>query len=325
MTGYFSRLAQRTGLGFASPAARKASDGFAPSQESSARESSYAPAPLHTEEFTFISQPQTDTPASFTQSDGEKFRDDTRERAGEHVHAPRADARVGDSIPESATLASDAFASDEREPETPQRRRRSDSDTHLQTFMEETEIRVAASSEPQRRASRSPETYESADGISESESPRLTNAAESLPVATNQARRREPQRRQETLESPDDFASPLELETTGAMTREEVYQSYLREVRKWVAEDAPASFEEDALQERTLVSASAAGAANALASGRERETGTQDFNLSIGTISIVVEEPAAQTVMQATPPARAERAQTPRAARSSSRNYLRFK
>ncbi|HJR08386.1 MAG TPA: hypothetical protein VJ842_14085 [Pyrinomonadaceae bacterium] len=317
MTGYFSRLAQRTGLGFATPNARKASGGLAPSQES-LREPSHAPAPLHTEEFTFISQPHTDAPASLTQSAEKEFRDDMRERTGEHIHAPRADARVGNSIPESPTL----LASDENEPEMP-RRQRTDSERHFQSFTEETEIH-AATSGPQHRLARAQENYESVDDISES--PRRTNAAESLPFATNQARRREPQHRVETREAPDDFDAPLEREAIGGMSREEVYQNYLREVRKWVAEETPAALDEDALQQPSLVAASAAaGAAGALAVGRERELDTQDFNLSIGTISIVVEEPAAQTVMQTTPPARAERAQAPRAASSSSRNYLRFK
>ena len=314
MTGYFSRLAQRTGLGFATPAARKASDGFTSSQEF-AREHASAPAPLHTEEVTFTSQPQRGAPASLTQTDGEEFRDDTRERTGEHVHAPRADARTGDSIPESPTRASD-----ENEPEMP-RRQRADSGTYLQSLTDEAAIH-AATSGAQRRPARAQDNYESADGVSES--PR-TNAAESLHVATNQTRAREPQRSTETRESPDDFAAPLEREAIGGMNREEVYQNYLREVRKWVAEDTPAILEEEALQQHSLVSAAAAGAADALADGRERETGTQDFNLSIGTISIVVEEPAAQTVMQTAPPARAERAGAPRAARLSGRNYLRFK
>jgi len=318
LTGYFSRLAERTGLGLASPparAARTANGGLAPSPEF-ARES----APLHAEEITFVAQTQDDAPEAPTQSAAEAFRDATRE--GDFARSQRDAERISGSTTEAATRSSTASAANEHEPETPRRRRLADSADQLQSFPEEAETRSASA--PHHRTSREPESYEPSDGISES--PRRTDAAESLPAVADQARARESQRREETLESPDDFNSLLEREGIGGMSRAEVYQNYLREVRKWVAEDVAATLDEGTLNERSSVAALEASAEDALAYIREREAGTQDFNLSIGTISIVVEEtPPPQTVMQPTPPARAERAQPARTSRSSGRNYLRFK
>lgn len=242
-----------------------------------------------------------------------------RGREGESVNSRRDDGRFGDSTTDAASRSSTASATDEREPETP--RRRADSDKHLRSFQEETDIRVASSA-PQRRTSREPESYEPMDGLSES--PRRTDNVEALPTAADAARVREPQRREAMREPLEDFTSQLDAEATGGMSRAEVYQNYLREVRKWVAEDVAATLDDESLKEHSSV-ASAARAEDALGYVRERETGAQDFNLSIGTISIVVEETPPQTVMQTTPPARAERTPAPRAARSSGRNYLRFK
>lgn len=319
MKGYFSRLAERTGLGFASPAARSASGGGGLAQSPEfARERASTPALLHTEEITFTSQPQADASATPTQNAAEEFREALHE--DNFVYQQRDDERLAASGIELQARSSTVSAAEGRESET--RRRRAGSVDHLQSFPQETDMRFAASA-PQRRTSREPESSEPADSIGES--PRRTNAAEASPFADGDARTmREPQRREATPGAFDDFTSPLDAEEIGGMSRAEIYQNYLREVRKWVAEDAPASLDEEASKEDSRVAA-ATLAEDALGYVREREPATQDFNLSIGTISIVVEETPPQTVMQATPPARAERAPAPRAARSSGRNYLRFK
>lgn len=322
MTGYFSRLAERTGLGLATHAARRASGGGdAPAPSSDLARERAAPAPLHTEEITFVAQPEGDAREAFSQSAGESFRDAASERAGEGAHRRRDEARTGDFTTGAAAHAHAAGTPGDHETETPHTRR-TNSDRPLESFPEAGGKHIETSAPQRRRArERGVENYEAADGAREPH--RHPQAAEkSLPSGTDQARLPEPQRGEATREAPEGFASPLEREAIGGMSRAEVYQTYLREVRKWVAEDAPATLDEVVSRERSRVAA----AEEAFATAREREPVTQDFNLSIGTISIVVEEPAAQTIVQATPPARAERAPAPRgAAHSSGRNYLRFK
>lgn len=322
MTGYFSRLAERTGLGFAAHSAQRARGGNAHASSTEFAPERVAPAaPLHAEEITFVSQPEGGAREAFGQSAGEGFHDDVREREGERARLRSENSRAGDFTNDAASLSSATGAPHDYETQTP-RTRRADSDRPLQSFPEQSGIHIETSA-PQRRTSseRGVENYETADGARELQ--RRANAAkESLPFGIDQARPREPQQpAQATRETPNDFAAPLDAEAIGGMSRTEIYQTYLREVRKWVAEEAPAILDEAASRERSRVAA----AEDDFGVSLEREPVTQDFNLSIGTISIVVEEPPAQTVVQPAPPQRAERAPAPRAARSSGRNYLRFK
>lgn len=120
------------------------------------------------------------------------------------------------------------------------------------------------------------------------------------------------------------------------LEREVTFQNYLKEVRTWVA--APPVTDERELEHQSRPEAQPLernrglfaldqemNTASSPLHSRRQEQAVQDLSLSIGTISIVIEEPKRETPVPPPPPARAEGTaeRTTSESTSLSRYYLR--
>ncbi len=328
--GYFSQLAQHTGLSFERGDATAARSSDTAHAVIAPHVDTTPVAPLHVEEVTF-SDPVT--PNVFAESDeglagrtvdasgpvgtpddrhgGQTETRDAASARSEPATQTASEASAGSSFAESSLRFTDFAASTRASPAH---------DTEVQTLAGAR--RIAQISDERAQAGvrlEPPESFAEiktvADRSALTDDLLARNQSAARRAATAQALR---------ASEPSDAASDERTE------RAALVRNYLNEVRAWVS--APPEFAEreqpvDARQESRALFAleQEVYAPSSAHDGRPEGLAEQNLNLSIGSISIVIEEPQQSTPAPLAAPPRVEHApaQTTSEATRLSRYYLR--
>jgi hypothetical protein len=329
MKGYFFRLAQQTGLRFKPNTSAAHGGAIEPRAESSTRVRS-AQKPLHREETVFVSDSQTqDSPHASIQATDlhapttlEKHAAETGSRAGDSKHQA---AKIF-SAQESNQMGAEAFEDEGARVKSSAPFDASLSAGRIQiqdtrAFIEQ----GASANETSARLEHAEMLFQPAtdsSGASEADgaSSLDADAAHAAPEM------REPLVAQE----PEHFKETASLLESGVKDKELLQKIFLKEIHEWVA--APAASVVDAeqgtqplaldekLQRVALIEPDAHPSFQlSRAQTKERERLEQhDLSLSIGSISIVIEEPQQSQQPLAAPP------QTQTRAESSTRGSREF-
>ncbi|HYY41736.1 MAG TPA: hypothetical protein VE775_03325 [Pyrinomonadaceae bacterium] len=336
MNGYLSRLAQQTGLSF--PAAPQRSTPASPPPAWSPAERTATPAPPHLDVVTFTDAQRT-APAEGFHEHAASAQADVRATAP----AENETAQLIDELTRQAVEAEQAG----RGTPAPEIARRTITEAQLRTAFEREQLQRSNADEQQVGArdlhTRAGLDNRAAHGAQRDDPP--ATRAESTFAAerthTPDASARDAARTSTEISARDervDEAATARALTTSDLGRGSAQlEDYLSEIRRWVTEPArdARAVEAQALEDARRSGRDAAFERAAQSVGNARggsEEGVspvaeaQDFELSIGSISIVVEEPAGHVAAQTVQP---ERAATSRAERADvgsrlRRRYIRF-
>ncbi len=335
MKGYFSQLARHTGLSFESGKTSAASGPLTPPIIAAQRAERTETAPLHVEQITF-GAPSNPAAAGLAGRSNKDLTDFTAADAAPLTPASRSSVELFDHATRSA-FESRHDDNQESAPETPPHpatdvspQNVEESQIHYTTLESTTpepqehsaEKQIPASqpgivriSKERSQAGRKSGPAETFEGVETVESVFARHEHEGPYLSASNQRARAIEEDQERLQLPRVVERPNEA--LGEQLEWEVtFQNYLKEVRAWVA----ATPETD---ERGLGHQSRPGVppernrslfaleqeintASSPLHGQGQESAVQDLSLSIGTISIVVEEPKTKIPVPP-PPTRAER------------------
>jgi hypothetical protein len=324
MKGYFFRLAQQTGLRFKPNTSVAHSGGMVEPRGESSAHARFAPKPLHREENVFVSQAQTQTsPNASGRATDNSAPTPLKNHAAEaeaRARNPSNQAAQNFSVRESNPAHTQAF-----EPEGARLFSRAPFDAPLfagriqiqetQAVIEQSAAINETSASPENTGMLlQPATDSPSAGEVSSASAHASDAALAAPEI------REPLIAQE----PEHFKETAALLESGVQDKELLQNIFLKEIHEWIA--APAGSELDAahvkpppaldekLRHVARIEPDAEVAfepPRARAKERERERLEQhDLSLSIGSISIVIEEPPPSQQPSAAPPQAATRAES---------------
>ena len=353
MKGYFSQLAHRTGLSFTSGPMPSVNATAAPAA-AALREGPEAVTPLHTEEIAFTAPALTTPPSVSTRGN-----EDTagRPSPGAIPSTESENLSVGTSVSSGVHANMPPTESTDVSHETvAQAKTDSLTEFPLRTFFEESRIRFTDSeSKTDKPREHSAEKQSAAmesevvlfsdevsqvaqksvpreiiDRVANFESPvrqygKRDLLAQNRPGRGREAEVQEPFQRTNGAEQTEPALDETDQEL--------IVHNYLKEVRAWVA--ATPAIDEIELEQSNW--AEVQHSREALAREQEtdvasfsqrdvtQEPAVQDLNLSIGSISIVIEEPKKDAPAPAPAPQRAEIAPARSASESTnlSRYYLR--
>jgi hypothetical protein len=338
MNGYFFRLAQQTGLRRKpqANAAQQKSGGMVEPRPASSSESRHPLKPLDQEETRFVSEPH-DASSSHTSRQADdinaplslkKQAVETSSRENDFSTEPARNFSARDShhasseFQESAT--DDAGRSNQTSPDA------STAEARLQP--QDARIRIEQPATPQ-------ETFghqEHAQSLQPSGAD-AQSAALSFSQKENAGSDAVEARESLVKTEPEHFKETASLLESGVTDKELLQKVFFKEIHEWIAAPVETvaeieSREPPALEENrqrvSLIEPDANAAAQLFrAQARERERLEQhDLSLSIGSISIVIEEPPAQAQpqpVQTQPRAETNRSQGSREFSRLSRHYIR--
>jgi hypothetical protein len=271
MKGYFSQLARSTGLGLQPGVKPAVNNPPQPTGASAASTSEQdAPSTLHVEE-AIVFAPETNPNVS--------------ESAFENSHAFPAERRRGNfAAPEDINNAGKPGREWLKHP----------LEIEKQGSRKLEPEKQSPASSPLVSDTRLRERADSESGVRIPE--RVDSRQETFPHETSVASR-------QASEAGVALDSSAEPEDLTSLKRAETLGAYLREVREWVA-SPPAEIEDEGNVFSNRSEPNAWGEPERVVAIDERgarsthEVETQDFHLSIGTISVVIEEPQDKAVVQ---------------------------
>lgn len=321
MKGYFFRLAQQTGLRFKPNASAAHGGAIEPRAESSTR-ARPAQKPLHREETVFVSDSQTpDTPHASAQAT------DIHAPTTLKNHAAEAGSRVGDSKHQAAKIISaqesnrtgaEAFEAQGAQLKSSAPFDASPSEGRIQIQDTRAFIEQSASAhETSARREQAEMLLQPATGSS--------GASEADGAASRDADAASaPHEMRGSLvsEEPEHFKETASLLESGVKDKELLQKIFLKEIHEWIAAPVESDVDtehgktspaqDEKLQRIALIEPDAHPAFElSRAQTKERERLEQhDLSLSIGSISIVIEEPQQSQQPLAAPPQAQTRAES---------------
>ncbi|HEX8180450.1 MAG TPA: hypothetical protein VF525_12965 [Pyrinomonadaceae bacterium] len=336
MNGYLSRLAQQTGLSF--PAAPQRSMPASPPARSPA-ERTATPAPPHLDVVTFTDAQRTEPFEGFREHAAPMPAD---VRVTAPAHAENETAQLINELTRQAVEAERAG----RGTPAPEIARRTITEAQLRAAFEREQLQ-RSNADAQQVDARDLQPRVGLDNRAAHGAPRddlPAMRAESVFAAerthTPDTTTREAARTSTDIsargERADEAATAHALPTGEAGRGRAQLEDYLSEIRRWVtgaagdARAVEAQPVEDARRSGRDAAFERAAQSVAHARGGREDGGSpaeaQDFELSIGSISIVVEEPARQVAAQTVQPERAaaERAERADVGSRLRRRYIRF-
>jgi len=343
MKGYFSQLARHTGLNFESGRPPVTPAGSAPrtafSQQSVGRE----PQPLHVEEVTFTDASGPiihDTSVKRDEGSAQIRIEPISEKVDESKTAPPAhNAHPGQSefrdplweyeakVPDTSIKISSV--AEFKETATRVSGTRSVADEFSKRIPNEQSVEIEQRAiEQQVEWTTQPSTAGLAEVFErpvqlEGQFEFSEHSALNAPDQNQQPRQQGREQQTEKGESTD---------SEPQRQREAIVRNYLKEVREWISTPLEDSESETAFEVRADTPSKNSDASgwpeyqtNEPRSSPHEQPQTQDLNLSIGTISVVIEEPAKQPTVPQVVPAPAERIveRTTGGSTDLSRYYLR--
>ncbi len=318
MKGYFFRLAEQTGLRF-KPSTSAAHGGtIEPRAESSTRSLS-APKPLHREETVFVSDSQTqDTPHASVQAT------DIHAPTTLKNHAAEAVPRAGDSKSQAAKIfsaqESGRTSAEAFEPEGARLKSSAPFDASLnegRIQIQDTRAFIERSASPNVTSARHERTEMLLQPATDS-----TGASEADSTASRDADAAPEKRETLITQEPEHFTETASLLESGVKDKELLQKIFLKEIHEWIAAPAasvvnaehgePSPALDEKLHRVALIEPDAHPAFElSRAQTQERERLEQhDLSLSIGSISIVIEEPQQSQQSLAAPPQAQTRAES---------------
>lgn len=316
MKGYFSQLAQHTGLSFEHADATAASNLDATPAALAQQPGSEPPAPLHVEEITF-SVPAAPAPPETSVDGLEGLRIDESKTISTQDEAQSGQTESSDD--------KHSTSSSQMPPtliETP--RESAFEESSIQFTKTESSTREASEQyvEKQTHTNSERSVHFSDEPLDEALESGPKEKLEGVEIVTRRFVGRDetragnkPATRLEGVGRESNAGEPSDAMLDARMEREVFVHNYLKEVRAWVAA-TPLIEEEEYKQQResktpregsdALMLEHEAEASSVSQDARAAELEVQDLNLSIGSISIVIEEPKQSVAASLAPPPRVE-------------------